>query len=172
MLSLNQEMINRIVKLATITATEKVFKMIKEHQEQEKANLLDKRLRNTRLLLRNYRNLKEHTALIHLDIGELNQLLQLDPINLNTLEVESIKKSKKRTLIMVAFIEKMLEIYKEINPKRHDLLYSLYISDKKNTVQTLACTHNVSTRAIYKDLDLAFKEIGSLLWGVDSINLL
>lgn len=162
-------MVNYIVKLAT----DRALTFYKEQLEQEKAKKLDKRLKNTKLLLKNYRYLKQHTDSIRLEIDELNEILIMDEVNTNvTAEVESIKRSKRRTIIMIKYVEKMLEIYESINERRHNIIMSTYINEEKKSVKDLADYYQVTPRAIYKDINFSVNEIASLLFGVESLDFL
>lgn len=167
----NPEMINKIVKLAVNTATQQTYQIIKQNQEQEKKTAHDRRLKNTKLLLKNYRFLKQHSNSIRLEINELNEILIMDSPNIDQIEIESIKKSKRRTLIMIKYVEKMLEIYESINEKRHKIISATYINDEKNEVKDLSKLYEVTPRSIYKEINLGVSELASLLWGVDSILL-
>lgn len=158
-----------LVEQVTALATETALKILIESKEQEKKELADRRLRNTKLLLRNFRHLKAHANSIRLELDELDELLIMDLEHTDEVEVESIKKSKTRTLIMLGFINHMLELYRTINEKRHMIVVCLYIADEKNTVEELAEFYECTPRAIYKELRIAVSEISGLLFGVDSI---
>jgi hypothetical protein len=162
---MEKELIEQITVIATETAT----KILVAQKELESRAVIDRRLRNTKLLLKNFRHLKAHANSIRLELDELDELLILDSDEMDEIEVESIKKSKRKTLIMLAFISHMLELYRTINEKRHMIVVCLYIADEKNTVEELAMYYKCTPRAIYKELKSAVSEISALFFGVDSI---
>lgn len=162
---MNIENTNYIVNLAVETA----LTFYKEQVEAEKQKQLDNRLKNTKLLLKNYRHLKQHTDSIRLEIDELNEIIILDDINSETAELESIKESKRRTIIMIKYVAKMLELYESINGRRYNIIKCFYIDEEKTSVKDLADYYQVTTRFIYRELNNAVIEISSLLWGISSL---
>lgn len=165
---LDEQMINYIVKLAVDSAI--------NYLEDEKERARDRRLRNTKLLLKNYKNLKKHAASIRLEIDELDELLLLDALETDEFAVESIKRSKKRTLVIIKFIDKMLELYQSLctdekECMKYEILYSIYIAEERASIKALADRYGVTTRQIYKILKNSVNEISILLFGIDTINL-
>jgi hypothetical protein len=154
-----------LVEQITVLATETALKVLAD----EKKQIADRRLRNTKLLLKNYRMLTIHSKNTVLKINELNQLLTLDLTETGEIEIESIKKSKQKTLLMLNFIDRMLETYRVINEKRFVIVCCLYIAEEKTSVEELARYYNCTTRAIYKELNNAVSEISALLFGISSI---
>lgn len=165
-------------QLEVITQT--VHKIIKEEREKEKQRKLDWRLKNTKLLLRNYRTFKIHAGELEEEINILDDEALLIDFDTDEFAVESIKKSKKRTLAMIKFIDRMLEIYRILSEssnkpedlRRYKIIYDMYISDKKKTAEEIAECHNVNTRTVYRDVNEGVKTLASLIFGVDSIRFL
>ena len=66
--------------------------------------------------------------------------------------VESIKRSAERTAIMMAHIDSMLDLFKqlcerscnELQMRKYDVLYQLYIAGTNMTVKQLAEHYNIS----------------------------
>ncbi|WP_370222015.1 hypothetical protein [Cytobacillus sp.] len=147
-----------------------------EKKKQEKQRY-DRRLRNVKLLLKNYRSFSEHTFDIQLEINELDRKLNLDELDTDEFAIESIKRSKERTLAMVRFINKMLNVYKLMsnqsqNPEHKrqcETIFDLYISDTKKTVKEIATCQKVDPRTVYRDIDKACETLSTLIFGVDSI---
>ncbi len=172
-MKLSEKQLEVISKTAAQAALEHLEK---ERQKQEKEKR-DRRLRNTKLLLRNYRNFKRHCESIPEELKNLDEYLELDELGKEDLAVESIKRSKKRTMAMVKFIDKMLAVYKimcEMSDKEEDkrsyqTIYLLYISDKKLSASEIATCHNTDIRTVYRDVDRACKALSALIFGVDSI---
>ena len=101
---------------------------IEEEHQKEAKERTDRRLHNTRLLLKNYRLLKRHTAGAIYNAKQAKEKESaasiLDGLESYTrddsLYIESIKRSQERTLIILAHIEKMLDLYRVLVPaERH-----------------------------------------------------
>lgn len=145
----------------------------------------DRRLRNTKLLLRNYNNFKVHcnnAIYASEQIKELNAidiLDELDNIDDETLYINSIKKTHIRTYIIVQHINKMIEFYKyksetdsdENAIRRYNATELFYMSDNRKTYEEISETLNVSERTIFRDIKQAVEELSVLIFGVDGIKL-
>lgn len=154
-----------------------VVDVLAKEKEKEKKITHDRRLRNVKLLLRNYRSFKIHCDDTLEDIKKLDEYLELDEFGNNELAIEAIKRSKRRTIAMVKFIEKMMDIFKimcdqsekEEDKRVYQSVYFLYISDITFSAKDIAERHNTDPRTVYKDIDKACKTLSSLIFGVDSI---
>lgn len=142
----------------------------------------DKRLHNTRLLLRNYRMLEIHAENSVFGRTQMNEsaadiLESMMNMYNDAVVVESIKNSATRTAIIVSHIKTMLEMYKiccerstnEIDMRRYDVIYGLYISDPKITRKELMEKWNVSQDTTYSDEKIAIERLSALLFGVDGL---
>lgn len=162
-------------QLEVITQT--VIECLEKEKEQQAQRKYDRRLRNVKLLLRNYRSFALHCSDIKLEIGELNRKLELDELDTDEFAVRSVLQSKEKTLAMVKFINKTLEVYKTIceqavdpeEKRRYQVIYQLYISETKNGAKELALGHSVHLRTIYKDVDKACETLAVLMFGVEGL---
>lgn len=164
------------LKVITEIASETAIKAYKDEIMQERKRKHDRRLRNVKLLLKNYRSFVKHTEDIKLDILELEEKLELDDIDTDEFKIESIKRSKEKTLAMINFINKMLAVYKTIceeegeeAKRRYQVIYDLYIVEEKITVKKVAEGHSLHYRTVYKYVDKACKDLSVLMFGVDGI---
>ena len=171
-----------IVTVASTIAAQKAIEVFIQKQKEDKEVREARRLRNTKLLLRNYRQLKLHCA----DIKETIQLLDMSNLGLiedietDELAIESIKRSKKRSLAMIQFIDRMLEVYralceqslKEDEFRRFETIHGLYISEGRMTFAEIAECQNVSERTIRRDEKEAIKALSVLIFGIDGLRLL
>ena len=175
---LTQEQFDYVVQLAANTALDRYD----EERQREAKELFDSRLRNTKLLLRNYRHFKAHVsnAVYEAKIAEnpldiLRDLMM--PGRDGRMIVESIKRSTARTAIIVEHIETMMKIYHAYclasggseDLRRWRVVDSLYISDQKMSAADLAVAEGVVERTIYKDIDAACDTIAPLMFGIDGI---
>ncbi|PTY77365.1 hypothetical protein B5V89_14895 [Heyndrickxia sporothermodurans] len=174
-MKLSEKQIEMISKTAASTALE-FLERERQRQEKEKQ---DRRLRNVKLLLRNYRSFANHSADVKLEIDELNKKLELDELETDEFAIESIKRSKKRTLAMVKFINKMIEVYRIMceqsgdpeSLRRYQVVYDLYIGEPRKTAKEIARGQNVHQRTIYKDVNKACETLVVLMFGVDGVKL-
>lgn len=148
----------------------------KEKKKQEKRNR-DWRLRNTKLLLKNYRSFVAHCDDIKQELSMLQQAEALEDLYSEDFTVEAIKRSKQRTLSMVRFMKRMMDEYKRMceesgqleEIRRYKVIEMMYISDKKHKVEDIAKCHKIEIRTVYRDINDAVKTLSVLVFGVDGI---
>lgn len=170
----------KILEEVTRTAVQTAFDYLeKEKQKQQKAKR-DRRLRNTKLLLRNYRSFKLHCADVKTELEKLTDSKILNDLDADEFAVESIKRSKERTLAMMKFIEQMLEVYRIIcertdrpeEIRRYKTIHMMYIADEKYTAEQIATCHKIDVRTVYRDVNDASKALSALIFGVDGIRMI
>ncbi len=172
----------QIVMLAAEAGARAALERIEIERQQSRKEMVDRRLRNTKLLLRNYRLFKAHVenAVYEAITDESPQAILEDlmmPGRDNTLFVESIKESAARTATIVEHMETMMQIYHaycmttgaEDDMRRWRVVYGLYIADRRQTVAELAEQEGVVERTVYKDVDAACEKIAALMFGIDGV---
>jgi len=165
-----------IVKIAAEAALE----YYKREQERQSKVKRDRRLRNTKLLLRNYRRFKIHCADNVRVLEELKDPNSFEYLDMDEMAIESIIKNKERTAAMVQYIDRMIEIYRILSERskkpedlrRFNTIYYLYIADDEKTVDELSDCHNIDRRSVYRDLNRGCEALSSLIFGVDGIRLI
>lgn len=166
------------LEIISQTAAKVAIEQYKAEQEAETKRRYNKRLHNVKLLLRNYRSLAMHVADIKLDIVELDKKLELTYLESDEFAIKAIKRSKERTLCMIKFINKTIQVYKIIceqsnDPKeirKYQSIYHVHISlDEKKTIKELAECHFVDERTIKRDLSKAFEDLTALIFGIDGL---
>lgn len=159
---------------------------IEAERKQAKKGRQDRRLHNTRLLLKNYRLLKRHTKGAIYNASQAKEraidiLDGLDDYGMNdTLYIESIKKSQERTLIILAHIDQMLELYKAYcynggngeDVRRYGVIMATYIDEPKKSAQEIAGTFEIERRTVYKDITAAITPLTALIFGIDGLKML
>lgn len=171
----DDHLIEKVTKIAVQTALEFLEK---EKQREHKENK-DYRLRNIKLLLRNYRNFVLHSEEIKEDLTSLQKVKLMDELYVEKFAVESIMKSKQRTLVMVQFMKKMVETYRVMceksgNPdeeRRYKIIHSMYLSEEKKTADEIAECHFVDRRTVFRDIQKASEALSVLMFGVDGIRI-
>lgn len=172
-----------IVKLAAHEGAKAALEELERQRKRDAQEKSDRRLRNVKLLLRNYRMLREHieNAVYEAEVEE-NPMDIMEDLMTNrdsTLIVDSIKRSVARTAVIVRHMDTMLGLYqtycfsKSATPedqRRWRVIDALYISDNVRSVPELARDENVVERTIYKDIDIASERIAALIFGIDGLD--
>lgn len=172
-----------IIKLAAETGAKTALATFAAEIQRSQSERADRRLRNTKLLLRNFRMFKAHAENAVFDASQIDENAY-DIIDLmsdrwadSEVFVASIKESVARTVTIVTHIETMLRLYeafceKSGNPeesRRNRVIHGIYIDDPPQTVKELADANFVTTRTIYNDIDIACERIAALIFGIDGI---
>ena len=162
---------------------------IKQQEYQKTTKRYDRRLRNTGLLLKNYRKLKIHNKETERSMKEIKNenaidiLDDIESINDEEQYIQSISRTKKRTNIILRHIDKMLKYYKAILECENDnkvrgykIIYRLYIQqlgerEKTPTYESVAEEFNISERTVSRDVKEAIKDLSGLFFGIDGIKL-
>ena len=129
----------------------------KAEKLKEKRNRKDRRLHNTKLLIRHYRTFKEYVN---------NAVFEREESNEDALgAIEELMWEPRVTADMV-----VESINSEMKIRRSKVLYDMYISDTVYSKEQIAEMYFIDKRTVYKDIDAACKELSVLLFGIDSIN--
>ena len=174
-----------MAKAALVGATAATDILEKNYKNQEKEKK-DRRLHNTKLLLKNYRMLKASCAnavyeAVNVSPDKTTSEMIEDIMSMRDEDdkviIESIRKSAVRTATMLVHIDKMLNIYKlycyKSGPReirRYKILRKLYIVGKSDTpIKELAKEFNVSRVTIYEDIKISEEQISALIFGIDGL---
>lgn len=174
---MDKEMIRIAAEAGAKAAMEKLDKERRRDVEER----VDRRLHNTRLLLKNYRLFKKHTDNAVYQVEQLDEsvyeILELmerrGPSDFST----SIKNSTARTAVIVRHIDVMLGLYKtycENYGKQEDLrrwrvVKALYMDDQPMTIQEMADREYVAEKTIRRDVDAICEHLSALLFGIDGV---
>lgn len=169
-------------KSAEIGAKAGIDKYVAELKATQKKRG-DKRFHNTKLLLRNYRMLQVNAAnsvfgRTQMDETASDILESMMNMYNDEIVVESICRSATRTAIIVSHIKTMLEIFEvccerstnELDKRRYDIVYGLYIADEKITRDEIAKKWNISKDTTYADEKIAIERLSALIFGVDGLS--
>lgn len=171
-------------KAATIGAKE-ALKTFEQERKRQQGKRASRRLKNTKLLLRNYHMLKEHAensvfGRTQMEESALDILESMMSMYDNEVIIESIKRSATRTAIIVAHIDTMFGLYeaycdkssnRQIDRRRYDVVWDMYMADRTLTVKEIAEKQHLSRDTIYDDLKVAVERLTSLIFGVDGLNV-
>lgn len=156
--------------------------------EEEKKNMYrkasDRRLHNTKLLLRNYRMLRENADNSIFGRSQMKEsaadiLCSMMNLYDDEVIVDAIKRSATRTAIIVAHINTMLDLYQaycsksgnDLDMRRYEIINDMYIKEKPMSVKEIAETWHMSKENVYSDLKIAIERLSALIFGVDGLKL-
>ena len=177
-----KELIEETVKIASEIASETALKTIEKQQQADAKAIKDRRIHNTKLLLRKYRLFNEHIGSSTFKESQINLAMAIDfsqemydPGNRADQVVNGILNSTKKTKIILSHINSMLHIYdiycnehdSEQMKRRYDTLYGKYIADERVSYEEMAEKWNVDVRTIRRDVHAAENDFSVLLFGVD-----
>ena len=165
-------------KSASIGAREGI-KAFRRKQEEERAGRTDRRLRNTKLLLRNYHMLKDHAGQsvfgrTQMEESALDILESMMSMYDNEVIIESIKRSATRTAVIVSHIETMFMLYysycdnsatRELDMRRYNTVWDAYMADTPLSVSEIAKKQHISKDSVYMDIRVSIEKLTSLIFG-------
>lgn len=160
-------------ELAIITRT--VIEYLENEKQKQENAKQDTRLRNIKLLLKNYRALVLHCEKIQGDLIKFEdtsiQDLDIDTISLES--IESIKQSKRKSLALIYFVKGKTEAYKSScstdELKYFRVLEMKYLTPKKYTVQEIAKIENIDRTTVTRYLDKAISQLPVIFFGAEAI---
>lgn len=137
-----------------------------EKQFQKKQSHL---FHNTRLLLKNYHQLKAHTATVKEGIEESKRT----PWNDERLDLNSLWQNKAKTVKLMRHVDDSLDAYKKLcaqtKSRGYYLIYLKFIEAGGMTDENLGREYHVSRQAISKQLKSAIDELSVILYGADGV---
>lgn len=171
-----------LVRLAAEAGAKAAMETLEKERQRDRKSRYDRRLRNTKLLLRNFRMFKEHCENAVFDAAQLDENA-IDILDLmwdhgdTDMMVESIKKSAQRTAIIMRHITDMLALYetycyrsgKPEDARRYRVIDGLYISDRQKSALQLAMEEHVDQRTVYRDVEDATEKLSALIFGIDGL---
>jgi hypothetical protein len=175
---------DEVIKLGTEIGIQTGMEYIRKEKEKRRLSRHDRRLRNTKLLLREYRKLYIHCRdSIEKGKTTINAVDILDELDVfeysDDLYIESIKKSKERTAVIIEHIKKMMSIYRYMSNKskkpeelrRYNIICKMYTSSVEATVEELSAEFHIDNRTVYKDVDKAVETLAALIFGIDGLKV-
>lgn len=180
----NMETIVRDTARAGAEALKREQKAIRK---RENAEHIDRRLHNTRLLLKNYWMLKQHFQNAVYSFEEEANDTEIKPGDLwkllnqttptDEIYIESICKSATRTMLIIQHVDRMLDIYAaacersamDSMKRQYRILQARYLDDSPLPMTEIAEREHIHRRTAEKDLDAAIEGLTALIFGFDAI---
>lgn len=182
LITLSKEDLQELMEKAAVAGAKAGIDRYEAELKDRQKKYRDKRYHNTKLLLRNYRMLQinaENSVFGRSQMEESAADILDNMMNMYNDEVivESIKTSATRTAIIVSHVKTMIRMYQicceqsgnEIDKRRYDIIYGLYISDPKITRKDLMDKWNISSDTTYTDEKIAIERLSALIFGVDGL---
>lgn len=170
---LNAKMIEEVAR----TAAQAALEYLEKEKQKVKQQKRDNRLRNIRLLLKNYRSFVKHSEKIKEELTSGQKEKVMEELYGDDFAIETIRRSKERTLAMVQFMRRMTDVYHLMCEESHDdnekrryqIIYDLYLSEEKMTVEKIAECHFLDKRTVFREVNKACETLSVLIFGVDAI---
>lgn len=184
----DSELLGLIEQLITSGVERGIQKGLERARNEEKLRekiTYDTRLKNTRLLIKNYRKFVKafeqatytEKELETATVDEILDKLYCTAYDEVTV-VQSILASKKRTEIIMAHIKRIIKLYifeaessnNAEKQRRAHLLEDLYIKGKtKPKIKEMSEKYHIGERQISRDQNAAIEEIAIFMFGIDGI---
>ena len=182
---LTQGQLKDIYEKAAAIGANEALKTFRQEQKKEYSRRADRRLRNTKLLLRNYHMLKEHAensvfGRTQMEESALDILESMMSMYDNEVIIESLKRSATRTAVIVSHIETMFGLYaaycdkspnRDIEMRRYEVLWDMYMAEDTLSAKEVAEKQHVSKDTVYTDIRMATEKLTALIFGVDGLNV-
>lgn len=156
------ELINKAVKTA-----------IKEFNRQQVAEKKRKALHNTKMLLRNYEKIKSSIDEAIYEESQLKESLRYD--GEDEVYINGIRKSKFKSLIVIAHIDRAMEVVKEEyekrkTPEKYKAFISCFMHEM--TYEEAAVIYLSSRTSISRWINEVTNELSIHIFGVDGVELI
>ena len=185
MVVLAEDELNGLLEKAVSIGSREAMKKLEQERKKDAHRRADRRLHNTKLLLRNYRALKEHaeSAVFSRDRleGSAMEILESFMQGEDTdVMIDSIKRSAERTALMISHIDAMIGLYEaycekskdgSLERRRYEVLWDMYIADDGMDPEEIASKQNISKNSVYSDLRIATERMTALIFGVDGMTV-
>lgn len=162
------------LQIISEAAAQEAIRAYEKNKVKMKKEQHDWKLRNTELLLKNYRKLKDHCSEIDSEIEEFEGTI----FELQELTLESLMQYRYKTAKMLRHVDRMLIAYEWDcghgsieEERRYRILKNRYLAEDRRTVKELCEDLSVEQATIYRDTKRAIKDIAILLFGFDALEL-
>lgn len=183
---LTQAQLTDIYEKAAAIGAKEALKIFEQERKKEYSGRADRRLRNTKLLLRNYHMLKKHAensvfGRTQMEESALDILESMMSMYDNEVIIESIKRSATRTAVIVSHVETMFGLYeaycnnatnREIEMRRYEVVWDMYMAEETLSPKEIAKKQHMSKDNVYADLRRAVERLTALIFGVDGLKVL
>ncbi len=178
-------LVEQLVEEGVAKGVKKGIEQLKNEERLKEKITYDTRIKNTRLLLKNYRNFVKackQATFTEKDLETATVEEVLDKLFCQSCDeitvVQSILASKKRTEIILTHIKRIIDFYlyesdhsnNDEKKRKAHVLNDLYVVGKyKPKINDMSEKYHISERQIRRDANSAIEEIAVLMFGIDGI---
>lgn len=178
-------LVEQLVEEGVAKGVKKGIEQLKNEERLKEKITYDTRIKNTRLLLKNYRNFVKackQATFTEKDLETATVEEVLDKLFCQSYDeitvVQSILASKKRTEIILTHIKRIIDFYlyesdhsnNDEKKRKAHVLNDLYVVGKyKPKINDMSEKYHISERQIRRDANSAIEEIAVLMFGIDGI---
>lgn len=179
------ELVEQLVAEGVARGVKQGIEQFRNEERLKEKITYDIKIKNTRLLLKNYRRFEKacnQAVVTEKDLESATVDEILDKLYCTTYDevtvVQSILTSKKRTEIIMTHIKKIIDFYiidannskNDEKIRRASILEDLYIKGKTQpAMSVLAKRYHISERQVHRDKNVAIEEIAVFMFGIDGI---
>lgn len=180
---LSKEELSSMQQEAARIGAKAALEKFEEEKKKLNSRAMDRRLHNTKLLLRNYHMLKDNSENSIYGRSQMKEsaadiLCSMMNMYDDEVIVDAIKRSATRTAIIVSHIDTMLGLYKvycdkssnDLDRRRYEVIYDMYMAEQTLSVKEIAKKQNMSRESVYTDLKIAIERLSALIFGVDGLS--
>jgi tRNA U34 5-carboxymethylaminomethyl modifying enzyme MnmG/GidA len=164
-----------IQEIATVAAKE----ALKQQKDEERQRTRKNRFHNTELLLNHYLDLQDH---YNNSKDSSSDVVDLEELDVDEVIIYAIKRSKKRTKVMINQIETSIELLKikmarKNQSEKYEVIYRLYLDPARRDIEwgekmrIIAQELYCSTDSVRRWKNEMIRELSVFLFGVDGLQL-
>lgn len=181
---LSKEELSSMQQEAARIGAKTALEKFEEEKKKLNSRAMDRRLHNTKLLLRNYHMLKDNSENSIYGRSQMKEsaadiLCSMMNMYDDEVIVDAIKRSATRTAIIVSHIDTMLGLYKvycdrssnDLDQRRYEVIFDMYMAEQTLSVKEIAKKQNMSRESVYTDLKIAIERLSALIFGVDGLSV-
>ncbi|MHB1651404.1 MAG: hypothetical protein ACYCVD_02870 [Desulfitobacteriaceae bacterium] len=157
---------------------------LKLQKDEERQRIRKNRFHNTELLLKNYLSMVEHfeNAQDKASEEDLMETFSFEDMDKQDVIIQSIRRSKIRTKVMIRQIETCLDILRvkmiaKGQPEKYEVIQKLYLNPGMNMMswternKLVADEIHCGETSVWKWRNEMIREMSILLFGVDGLQL-
>lgn len=148
--------------------------VIDKYKEKEKKSFRKDKFRKTRLLMENYKRFTKHYEKAIDNVKAVGDIIDVSDLDEEELYIQSIRRSKTRTLIMVAHIDWALEelkksLIKKGQSEKFLVIEEVYLSDNPCSFEEIAQQLSCNERTVRRWKNDMIYDLSILIFGVEAI---
>lgn len=157
-------------EIAEAAARKAVVEYAREREKENKKKVFQ----NTRILMKNYKSIKEHVENAITEAADMEMDIEDDGVDKEELFIKSIKRSKIRSLIMISHIESCLRLLEKEERNKNTfekyLAYTYYYIDEMEA-ESIGEIVGCDARTIRRWINECDRKMSIYLFGADALRI-